>query len=78
MGTVFFPFSYLIEQSKAPNSVSQFNPTHVFLFPFVTHGEHREVLSPLSNTYPTICACVRLSTYGNIVTPHRTKQDRIW
>jgi hypothetical protein len=44
MGTVFFPFSYVIEQSKAPNSVSQSSPTHAFLFSFVTHGEYREVL----------------------------------
>jgi hypothetical protein len=44
MGTVLFPFSYIIEQSKAPNLVSQSSPTHVFLFSFVTHGEYREVL----------------------------------
>jgi hypothetical protein len=44
MGTVLFPFSYIIEQSKASNSASQSSPTHVFLFSFVTHGEYREVL----------------------------------
>jgi hypothetical protein len=44
MGTVLFPFSYIIEQSKAPNSVSQSSPTHVFLSSFVTHSEYREVL----------------------------------
>jgi hypothetical protein len=45
MGTVLFPFSYIIEQSrKAPNSVSQSSPTHVLLFSFVTHGEYHEVL----------------------------------
>jgi hypothetical protein len=45
MGTVLFPSSYIIEQSKAPNSVSQSSPTHVFLFSWVTHREYREVLS---------------------------------
>jgi hypothetical protein len=44
MGTVLFPFSYIIEQLTAPNSVSQSSPTHVFLFSFVTHYEYREVL----------------------------------
>jgi hypothetical protein len=44
METVLFPFSYITEQSKAPNSVSQSSPTHLFLFSFVTHGEYREVL----------------------------------
>jgi hypothetical protein len=44
MGTILFPFSHIIEQSKAPNSVSQSSPTHVFLFSFVTHREYLEVL----------------------------------
>jgi hypothetical protein len=44
MGTVLFSFSYKIEQSKVPNSVSQSRPTHVFLFSFVTYCEYREVL----------------------------------
>jgi hypothetical protein len=44
MGTVLFPFLYIIEQSKAPNAVSQYSPTHVFLFSRVTHPEYREVL----------------------------------
>jgi hypothetical protein len=44
MGTVLFPFSYIIEQSKAPNVASQSSPTHVFLFSFVTHCEYLEVL----------------------------------
>ena len=45
MGTVLLPFSYIIEQSKAPNSVSQSSPTHVLLLSRVTHREYREVLS---------------------------------
>jgi hypothetical protein len=32
MGTVLLPFSYIIEQSKTPNLVSQSSPTHVLLF----------------------------------------------
>jgi hypothetical protein len=34
MGTVLLPFSYIIEQSKPPNSVSQSSPTHVPVFLF--------------------------------------------
>jgi hypothetical protein len=66
MGTVLFPFSYIIEQLKAPNSVSQSSQTHVFLF---SQGHISWILwgSPFSNTYPMTCARVHLSTYGNIV-----------
>jgi hypothetical protein len=66
MGTVLFPFLYIIEQSKAPNSMSQSSPTHVVLFSFVAHPEYREVLH-FSNTYPRTCTRVYLSTHGNIV-----------
>jgi hypothetical protein len=45
MGTVLlFPFSYIIEQLQAPNSVSQSIPTHVLLLSSVTHGEYCEAL----------------------------------
>ncbi len=68
MGTVLFPFSYIVEQSKAPNSVSQSSSSYVFLFSRVTHREYREVRHPYSvSQYCTqmTCARVHLSTYGN-------------
>jgi hypothetical protein len=68
MGTVLFPFSYIVEQSKAPHSVSQSSSSYVFLFSRVTHREYREVRHPYSvSQYCTqmTCARVHLSTYGN-------------
>jgi hypothetical protein len=52
MGTVLFSFSYIIEQSKAPDSASQSSPTHVLLFLFVTHREYRAVLH-----FPILTQC---------------------
>ena len=80
MGTVLFPFSYIVEQSKAPHSVSQSSSSYVFLFSRVTHREYCEVCHPYSvSQYCTqmTCARVHLSTYGNIVTPQQTEQNRI-
>ncbi len=69
MGTVLFPFSYIVEQSKAPHSVSQSSSSYVFLFSSrVPHHEYREVRQTYSvSQYCTqmTCARVRLSTYGN-------------
>ncbi len=81
MGTVLFPFLYIVEQSKAPHSVSQSSSSYVFLFSRVTHREYREVRHPYSvSQYCTqmTCARVPLSMYGNIVTPQQSEQNRIW
>ena len=67
MGTVLLPFLYIIEQSKAPNSVSQSSPTHVFPLVLICQTSWISWGSPFSNTYPMTCTRVHLSTYGNIV-----------
>ncbi len=80
MGTVLFPFLYIVEQSKAPHSVSQSSSSYVFLFSRVTHREYREVRHPYSvSQYCTqmTCARVHLSTYGNILSPQRTEQNTL-
>jgi hypothetical protein len=62
-GNSLVSFSYIIEQSKALNSVSQSSPTNVFLLSRVTHREYCEVLS-----FPILTQChARVSIYPCMV-----------
>jgi hypothetical protein len=80
MGTVLFPFSYIIEQSKAPNSVSQSSPTHVFLLSFVTHGEYREVLHfpILTRWHARVSIYPRMEILSSLLPQEWQRSTEIW
>jgi hypothetical protein len=67
-------FSYIKEQWKAPNSVSQSSPTHVFLLSRVTHREYCEVLS-----FPILTQWhARVSIYPRMEILSRWIPDEDW
>jgi hypothetical protein len=67
MGTGLFPFSSIVEWSKAPNSFNQSSPKHEFLFSLIISWGSSHVLSFAIHCTEMTCARVHLSTYGNIV-----------